>query len=235
MTQTPLAAHLRAQIIAAPEALLDDAEIMRALMAARDAQAGANVVDIRGRWMARLETRLDSLENTHRQVLAAAWDNVSGTRLVQRAVVALVAADGLAALLDVIGGALLHLLRIDSARLLVETGPDPLTDAAMAALTAHPQLVELGAVGAVAARLAARRADAGRVTLRRTGAEAARAHPHATAPIASEATLPLALPGRAALLVLGAADPEAFAPGQGTDLLSFLQEVAALRLAATLA
>ncbi len=234
MTQTPLAAHLRAQIMSAPEALLDDAEIMRALMAARDAQAGANVVDIRGRWMARLETRLDLLEATHRQVLAAAWENVSGTRQIHRAVVALVAAEGLGGLLDVLGGAVPFLLRIESLRLTVETGPQPLAEGAAAVLAAHPHLAELAPPGAVAARLAARRADPSGVTLRATGDEAARSHPHAPAPIASEALLPLALPGRAALLTLGAADPETFAPGQGTDLLGFVQEVAALRLAACL-
>lgn len=221
MTNPTLSPDLRAQLLAAPETLLDDPEMMRALMAADEAARGSNVIDIRGRFMARLEERLDGLETTHRHVLAAAYDTVAGTRLIHRAALALVRARDLPALLEALAGEVPMILRIESVRLLVE-------GAAPEVLAAHPHLIETGPAGAVAARLAARRADGNGVTLRRTGGpEAARAHPHAAAPIASEAVMPLALTGGPALILLGAADAASFAPGQGTDLLSFLQEVAA--------
>ncbi|MFB2594887.1 DUF484 family protein [Paracoccus sp. p4-l81] len=226
MTRTTLAPDLRAQLLAAPEALLNDAEVMRALMDARDAEQGGNVIDIRGRWMARLEERLDDLQTTHRHVLAAAYDNVAGTRQVHRAALALIGAADLAGLLAVLGDQLAVLLRIESVRLLIEDAPVPLAADTRAALLAHPRLVELSPAGAVAARLAVRRAQASGVTLRRTGDDAARAHPHANAPIASEAVLPLSLGGaRAGLLLLGATEAATFAPLQGSDLMAFLQGV----------
>jgi uncharacterized protein len=40
---------------------------------------GRNVVDLRGVLVDRLEERLDRLEDTHREVLAAAYENVAGT------------------------------------------------------------------------------------------------------------------------------------------------------------
>lgn len=220
MTNPTLSPDLRAQLLAAPETLLDDAEMMRALMAADEAARGSNVIDIRGRFMARLEERLDGLEATHRHVLAAAYDTVVGTRLIHRAALAMISARDLSALLDALANDLPQILKIDSVRLLVE-------DEAHGGLSAHPQVVDCAPVGAVSARLAVRRAAGSGVTLRRVGPEAAQAHPHATRPILSEAVLPLALTSRPALLLLGSGEAEVFAPGQGTDLLTFLQEVAA--------
>ncbi len=63
---------LRAKIIAEPAAILDDRDLMHALIAANDREIGANVVDLRGIAMERLEARLDRLEDTHRSVIAAA-------------------------------------------------------------------------------------------------------------------------------------------------------------------
>ena len=51
---------------------------MRALLTADRRAAGRNVVDLRGVLVERLEERLDRLEDTHREVLAAAYENVAG-------------------------------------------------------------------------------------------------------------------------------------------------------------
>ncbi len=50
---------------------------------------GHNVVDLRGIAMERLEERLDRLEDTHRSVIAAAYDNLAGTNSIHRAVLRL--------------------------------------------------------------------------------------------------------------------------------------------------
>lgn len=225
MTRTTLAPDVRAQLLAAPETLLNDAEVMRALMTARDAEQGTNVTDIRGRWMARLEERLDRLEATHRHVLAAAYDSVSGTRQIHRAVLAVVGAPDRATLLAVLGETLPRVLGIDAVLLMIEAGAEPLSPPVMADLHAAGDWIELGPVGAVAARLGARRAVPGAVTLRRTAGEDG---------VASEAVIPLDLEGRAGLLILGAAEADTFAPPQGTDLLVFLQGVIAASLARVL-
>ena len=87
MTSTaPITEETREQIIAQPEVILDDHEMMRALIAANERTMGANIVDLRGIAMERLESRLDRLEETHRSVIAAAYENLAGMNLIHRAV-----------------------------------------------------------------------------------------------------------------------------------------------------
>jgi hypothetical protein len=57
---------LRDRILAEPETILEDRDVMNALVAANERAMGANIVDLRGIAMQRLETRLDRLEDTHR-------------------------------------------------------------------------------------------------------------------------------------------------------------------------
>ncbi|HBB82017.1 MAG TPA: DUF484 domain-containing protein, partial [Sulfitobacter sp.] len=59
---------LREAIISAPDVILDDSDVMQALIAANEKAMGGNIVDLRGIAMERLETRLDRLEDTHRSV-----------------------------------------------------------------------------------------------------------------------------------------------------------------------
>ena len=82
MTDQALADDLREKIIANPHFLLEDADVMRALVGANDAAQGGNVVDLRAVAMARLEARLDRLEETHRTVIAAAYDNLARSKSV---------------------------------------------------------------------------------------------------------------------------------------------------------
>ena len=63
---------LRDVIIAEPEVILEDPDVMAALIAANERAMGANIVDLRGIAMERMEARLDRLEDTHRSVIAAA-------------------------------------------------------------------------------------------------------------------------------------------------------------------
>ena len=55
---------LREQLIAQPEAILDDHDIMHALIAANERAMGANIVDMRGIAMERLEARPRSARQT---------------------------------------------------------------------------------------------------------------------------------------------------------------------------
>ena len=75
---------LRDRILAAPELLLEDSDVMNALVAANERGMGENIVDLRAIAMERLETRLGRLEDTHRSVIAAAYDNLAGTNQVHR-------------------------------------------------------------------------------------------------------------------------------------------------------
>ena len=79
----------RDRIIAEPETLLEDGDVMNALIAANERAMGSNIVDLRGIAMERLEARLDRLEDTHRTVIAAAYENLAGTNQVHRAILQL--------------------------------------------------------------------------------------------------------------------------------------------------
>jgi uncharacterized protein YigA (DUF484 family) len=79
----------RARVLEDPELILEDRDLMRALISANDRQMGGNIVDMRGIAMERLQNRLDRLEDTHRSVIAAAYENLAGTNQIHRAVLAL--------------------------------------------------------------------------------------------------------------------------------------------------
>ncbi len=87
MTETATLA-IREHILSDPGLILEDHELMRALLQADRSAQGRNVVDLRGVLVDRLEERLDRLEDTHREVLAAAYENVAGMNQVHRACLA---------------------------------------------------------------------------------------------------------------------------------------------------
>ena len=83
-----IADDVRLRILEDPEFILEDPDVMRALIAANERAMGDNIVDLRGVAMERLEARLGRLEDTHRSVIAAAYDNLSGMNQVHRAIMA---------------------------------------------------------------------------------------------------------------------------------------------------
>jgi uncharacterized protein YigA (DUF484 family) len=211
-----LADEVRDLIITRPEVILEDGEVMRALIAANERAMGGNIVDLRGLAMKRMEERLDRLEATHRSVIAAAYENLAATNVVHRAILALLEPTDFQAFLSALEGPVAAALRVDSVRLVLESreGGDP----ALARLGGVLCVVEPG----FAETYAGRGAQGRPVILRQAIPETARVHGEASADIRSEAILRLDLgPGRLpALLVLGAEDPHKFRPAQGTDLLA---------------
>jgi len=220
MSSTPaIADDLRAKIIAEPTVILDDPDLMRALVAANEKKLGGNIVDLRGIAMERLEERLDRLEDTHRSVIAAAYENIAGTDQIHRAVLHLLEPTDFAGFMARLSDDVAAILRVQSLRLVLETAEsdapsdDPLGEAVY--------LAPMGFVDTYAANARARRNR--RVLLRQTGPETEVLYGTVPRPIRSEALLWLdlgegRLPG---MLALGSADPQQFAPNQGTDLLAF--------------
>lgn len=221
MTSTaPISEDLREQIIAQPEVILDDQDVMRALIAANERAMGANIVDLRGIAMERLESRLDRLEETHRTVIAAAYENLAGMNIIHRAVLRMLDPGDFAVFMKDLGGEVADILRVDVVRLVLETALDE----------ESPAVKRLGDVlvvaepGFCAAYLGRGREGANRpVTLRQIKEQDERIYGESGYWIRSEACLRLDLgPGRLpGMLVLGAEDPHQFKPGQGTDLLGF--------------
>ena len=118
--QAGLDPETRDKLLADPGVILADRDLMRALVAAREAEVGDNVIDIRGRAMEALESRLDRLETQHESVIAAAFDNQSGMAIIHRAVIGLLETADLAERIDSLQSDIAPLLRIETLRLVVE-------------------------------------------------------------------------------------------------------------------
>ncbi len=208
---------VRAAILAQPDAVLGDIEVMRALVDADVRAMGGNVVDLRGVAMDRLAQRLDRLEDTHRSVIAAAYDNLAGTALVHRAVLRLLETDTFEAFVAALEE-VADILCVDGLRLVLEAEGDA-GDALAEGLGAH---LALATPGTVATEVGAGHRGA---VLRRCNAGGSPAiWGDAGDELRSEACLLLDLGAarRPAMLVLGSVDPAQFAPAQGGDLLAFL-------------
>lgn len=215
----------RDRLLADPGAILADRDLMRALVAAREAEVGRNVIDIRGRAMEALETRLDRLEATHEGVIAAAYDNQSGMAMIHRAVLGLLETADLADLGAALQAEIAPLLRIETLRLVAE-GEPPL------ALPADTAIVPPGTIARILE--AGRRMPRGDDIVLRPAMVVTR--PLHGRTIASEALLPMDLGADRprALLLMGSADAARFQPAQGTDLLRFFGQVFRLALLARL-
>lgn len=212
--------ELREKIIADPDVILEDPDLMRALIAANEKQLGGNIVDLRGIAMERLEARLDRLEDTHRSVIAAAYENLAGTNQVHRAVLKMLDPVEFEAFLRNLGTEVAEILRVDCVKLVLETvqkGDDPAIKRLGDVLhSAEPGFIDAYLTGG-------RNIPVRQVTLRQLKPTDSVIYGEATDWIRSEAALKLdfgtgRLPG---MLVLGAEDPHQFKPQQGTDLLAF--------------
>jgi len=215
---------LRAKIIAQPSVILDDPDVMRALIAANDEAIGGNVIDLRGIAMERLETRLDRLEDTHRSVIAAAYENLAGTNQVHRAILRMLDPLGFEDFLDNLSGEVAAILRVDTVRLVLEAG-DPGTEGLTRRLGHVLSLVPPG--GVMQHVGAGENVGPRQVTLRQIEAGSEAIYGSEGAQMRSEACLLLdfGIEGKPALLVLGAVDPYMFSPRQGSDLLAFFAGV----------
>src|SRR6056297_2580343 len=115
---------LREKIISQPDVILEDRDLMRALIAANERAMGGNIVDLRGVAMERLEARLDRLEDTHRSVIAAAYENLAGTNQVHRAILRMLDPVEFEHFLRDLGTDVAQTLRVDSMKLVLESVQD---------------------------------------------------------------------------------------------------------------
>jgi uncharacterized protein YigA (DUF484 family) len=215
---------VREKIISDPEVILEDQDVMRALIAANERSMGGNIVDLRGIAMERLEARLDRLEDTHRSVIAAAYENLAGTNQVHRAILRMLDPVEFEGFLKDLGGEVAEILRVDCVKLVLESVQDE----------EEPALKRLGSVLSVADPgfidnyvTGERGAPMRQVTLRQIDEGDAEMFGDKAGWIRSEACLKLdfgegRLPG---MLIMGSEDPHMFTPQQGTDLLGFFAGV----------
>jgi len=215
---------LRRAIIDKPDAVLDDQSAMNALVSANERAMGANIVDLRGIAMERLEARLDRLEDTHRTVIAAAYDNLAGTNQIHRAVLTLMDPTDFEGFLQNLRGDLASILRLDAVTLVLETVQND-QNPAVKRMGEVLNIVEPGFIDDYISQ--GRGGMIRSVTLRQVQGAAPQIYGDKAGWIRSEACLKLdfgngRLPG---LLIMGAEDPHQFTPQHGTDLLAFFAGV----------
>lgn len=205
---------LRDTILAEPETILEDSDLMQALIAASETDRGRNVVDLRGAAMTRLEARLTRLEDTHRSVIAAAYDNLTGTAQVHRAILSLLEPLTFEDFLHCLGTDVAEVLRVDAVRLVLESRDDDPSPA---------DILTLVQPGFVDDYLTLGRATPVRPVVLRSLVHGA-VGLYGDLPARSEALIRLDF-GRGrhpGMLAFGSADPGQFQASQGTELLTFL-------------
>lgn len=214
---------VRKQILQDPNQVLEDHDIMRALISADEVARGKNVIDLRTIALERLEGRLDRLEDTHRHVIAAAYDNLASTNQIHRATLAILEPHTFAEFLDLLKGELGKILNVASARLVLES-PAATPEMEEQLQKEFGSGVCFCAPGAVSEYITRGRSATVRpVTLRAIQTADPTLFGDASDKVTSEALLRLDL-GKGnlpAMLVLGSSYTDQFTPQKGADLLVF--------------
>ncbi len=214
----------RARVLADPGLVLDDPVIMRALVTASERAMGGNVVDLRAMAMDRLEARMERLEETHRAVIAAAYENLSSTNQIHRALLRMLDAERFEDFVTVLGSEVADILRVDCLRLVLES-PESGKKATLGKLD---DVLKVRAPGFVDSYMSLGRNLPARPIVLRQGMPAGDSpYGPRSGDLRSEALMRLDLgAGRLpAMLAMGAEDPHRFKAGQGTDLLTFFTGV----------
>lgn len=218
MSEQAIAEDVRTRILQQPDVILEDIDVMRALIAANDRTMGGNIVDLRGVAMERLEARLQRLEETHRSVIAAAYENLAGMAQIHRAVTAVLEPLTFEDFLSCLENDVAGILRVGKVRLVLESLEAP-----------GEELSSIGDVLAVrqpgfVTEYTGTTQTPRQVTLRSAHGNASLVFGEHVDWIRSEACIALdlgagRLPG---MLALASDDSLQFQATQGTDLLSFL-------------
>lgn len=219
--------EVREEILSNPKAFLEDHDIMRALIAADRSKQASNVIDLRSIAMDRMEDRLNQLEDTHRTVIAAAYDNVSSMNQIHRAVLSILEPDDFNGFLKFVTNDLASTLGIETVLLCLET--QAITTGQGPSLSKEFGTgVTFMAIGEIEDYITHGRSINSRpVTMRSVRPGGIMLYADNDELIRSEALLKLDLgagnlPG---MLVLGSKNTDQFAPAQGSDLLLFLDGV----------
>lgn len=219
-------------ILGNPDFVLSDPEIMQALLAPCE-PTPRRVIDLRTALIERLERRLDRLKAAHRDIIDAAWDNLSSAEHVHQAVLALIEADSLEAAAAIVRDELPSILEIDAARLAWERAPGASSARRAAGARSRSKLTSLPA-GFIRSRVMCPSVIDGRLLF--SSQDGRPSAPGVDAVIfdadadrlASSVVILLGGAGATAqgALALGSEDPQRFCAGRNADLLRFLGEVA---------
>lgn len=219
--------EIKASILQDPHALLNDQEVMRALVAAGDADVDDKVIDLKSVVMRRLESRLDEMQGQKSSILSAAYKNISTTNQVHRAILEVLEPKSFAEFLEFLRGPWAESLKITVSRLCLEAPSVPLEDMPPLQREFGPGVVFLQRGEIDYYITLGKDTEPRPVSLRQVKKGVPKIHGSFAESIRSEALLKIDLGegNKHGLIVLGSTLPDQFVPSMGTDLLVFYGSV----------
>jgi len=220
--------EIRQKILDDPGSVLNDREVMRALIQAGDEAIDPNVIDLRSVAIKKLEQRLDSLEGHNSTILSAAYDNLATTNLFHRAILALLTPASFSEFLDFLRGDWANSVRCTVARLCLEAPRVELDDMPVLQREFGPGVVFLQKDEVDFYITLGREEEVPRpITLRQVNRGVSKIHGEYADDIRSEALLKIDLGNgnRPGLIVLSSDLTDQFEPNHATDLLVFYGSV----------
>jgi len=213
----------RKRILQDPEALLNDREVMRALISASSNNATTNVIDLKSVVLKRLEGRVDEIEGQNSNIISAAYKNISTTFRVHSAILEALEPKTFTEFLNFLKTDWANSLGIDVARLCLEAPSINKDDIPQLQTEFGPSVIFLQEGEIDHYITLGQDNDPRSVTLRQIRKGASNIYSNIAPELRSEALMKLDLgqgnsPG---LLLLGSINPDQFLPNMGTDLFVF--------------
>jgi len=223
MDDTTQISDFRKRILQDPEALLNDREVMRALISASSNNATTNVIDLKSVVLKRLEGRVDEIEGQNSNILSAAYKNISTTFRVHSAILEALEPKTFTEFLNFLKTDWANSLSIDVARLCLEAPSINKDDIPQLQTEFGPSVIFLQEGEIDHYITLGQDNDPRSVTLRQIRKGASNIYSNIAPELRSEALMKLDLgqgnsPG---LLLLGSINPDQFLPNMGTDLFVF--------------
>ena len=216
--------QFRETIMNNPNLVLDDPDLMKALLSGGQERVGHDVLDFRTKALEKMSEELGQLKNTHSDVVATAYGNVASTNHIHRAILDILSLTTADEFLDYLTNGLAASLSVDSARLCLESslvsfrGQHGLGAGLVILNTGEIDKYQVGS---------GRQAGPSPVMLRANANPSRRIFGEFASEINSEAllTLPIGEGIRPAMLALGSRNGTQFGEDMGTDLLDFYREI----------
>ena len=223
MDDTTQISDFRKRILQDPEALLNDREVMRALISASSNNAPTNVIDLKSVVLKRLEGRVDEIEGQNSNIISAAYKNISTTFRVHSAILEALEPKTFTEFLNFLKTDWANSLGIDVARLCLEAPSISKDDIPQLQTEFGPSIIFLQEGEIDHYITLGQDNDPRSVTLRQIRKGASNIYSNIAPELRSEALMKLDLgqgnsPG---LLLLGSINPDQFLPNMGTDLFVF--------------
>jgi len=227
MNDTIQISDFRKRILQDPEALLNDREVMRALISASSNNATTNVIDLKSVVLKRLEGRVDEIEGQNSNIISAAYKNISTTFRVHSAILEALEPKTFTEFLNFLKTDWANSLGIDVARLCLEAPSISKDDIPQLQTEFGPSVIFLQEGEIDHYITLGQDNDPRSVTLRQIRKGASNIYSNIAPELRSEALMKLDLgqgnsPG---LLLLGSINPDQFLPNMGTDLFVFYGSV----------